>query len=277
LHAEDFNLCNMPVFIDQLGKRIELNKLPQRIVSLVPSQTELLFDLGLEKEVVGITKFCVHPGEWFKQKQRIGGTKTISIEKIKALQPELIIANKEENVQAQVEEIADFFPVWTSDINTLEDALQMITAVGALTGKQEKAAVIVTDIQTKFARLNTELQVTRRRSAAYLIWKEPYMAAGGDTFISAMLFNAGFFNSFQQDKRYPEISIEEIQTSGCEVLLLSSEPFPFREKHVLELQQQLPNVKIHLVDGEMFSWYGSRLLLAPGYFKTLQQQLAANL
>src|ERR1700741_3198050 len=108
-------------FIDQTGRKISIPQIPQRIISLVPSQTELLFDLGLDKEVVGITKFCVHPPEWFQTKTRVGGTKQLKIDLIKQLQPDLIIANKEENVKEQIEELEKHFPVWISDVNNLED------------------------------------------------------------------------------------------------------------------------------------------------------------
>ena len=125
---------------DQMHRKIHLPRFPlRRIISLVPSQTELLYDLGLEEEVVGITKFCVHPPEWFQSKARVGGTKTIHFEKIKALQPDLIIGNKEENEREQIEALAECFPVWMSDIATLEDALDMMLRVGALVDRPEQA------------------------------------------------------------------------------------------------------------------------------------------
>ncbi|GAA4750683.1 helical backbone metal receptor [Flavisolibacter ginsenosidimutans] len=247
---------------------------PQRIVSLVPSQTELLFHLGLREEVVGITKFCVHPQEWFRTKTRIGGTKTLNFEKIKSLQPDLILANKEENTQEQVEELAKHFPVWVSDVNTLEDALYMISAVGEITGRKEKATTLIEQIQTGFTSLQTQ---DVKRKMAYLIWKEPYMTVGGDTFIHDLLTRAGFENIFQNKNRYPVIGVEELLIASCQLLILSSEPYPFRQKHIEELQKQLPNTKIILADGEMFSWYGSRLLHAPAYFLQLREQIEAML
>jgi len=259
----------MPFVNDQMNRTVSLADRPKRIVSLVPSQTELLFDLGLTDEVIGITKFCIHPQKWFREKARVGGTKTVNIEKIKELQPDLIIANKEENVQEQVEALANDFPVWVSDINTLREAYQMIESVGAITGKQEAATHITKQIKEGF----DQLPQARLMKAAYLIWKEPYMTVGGDTFIQDMLFHAGFANAFAQLKRYPAITVDDLKESGCEVLLLSSEPYPFKQKHVDELQRHLPDTKVILVDGEMFSWYGSRLLYAPSYFKTLQEQV----
>ncbi len=116
----------MPIFTDQTGREVSIPSHPQRIISLVPSQTELLFDLGLEEQVAGITKFCVHPEKWFRSKTRIGGTKNIKSALIHQLQPDLIIANKEENVKEQVEELAAHYPVWVSDIHDLQSALDMI-------------------------------------------------------------------------------------------------------------------------------------------------------
>lgn len=256
----------MPVFIDQTGRKISLEHTPVRIISLVPSQTELLFDLGLREEVVGITKFCVHPEEWFRTKTRVGGTKQLNLDKIRELQPDLIIANKEENVKEQIEELARQFPVWTSDVNTIEDAYQMIGQVGLLTAKEKAAAEIIQQIRNAFSELSP---LKNSLLTSYLIWRDPYMTAGGDTFIHSMMEAAGFSNLFADQKRYPEITLEELRAANCQLLLLSSEPFPFKQKHVDELQPQLPGTNIQLADGEMFSWYGSRMIKAAAYFKRL--------
>ncbi len=242
---------------------------PKRIISLVPSQTALLHSLGLDEEVIGITKFCIHPREWFDNKTRIGGTKALNIDKIIELQPDLIIANKEENVKDQVEMLAEKFPVWMTDVNNLDDAIQMITDIGSLTHKNNEADKINSRIFESFSSIkNTEKQIP----AAYLIWKNPYMTIGGDTFIHDMMDKAGFSNVFGQKKRYPEISIEQLRESGCKMILLSSEPYPFKEKHIEELEAELPDVKAVIADGEMFSWYGSHLLSSPGYFSELYQK-----
>lgn len=264
----------MPSYTDQLGRTINLSSAPQRIVSLVPSQTELLFDLGLDNEVVGITKFCVHPSAWFHSKARIGGTKSVKMDVIHQLQPDLIIANKEENVQEQVEALSAEYPTWISDITTLEDALDMIDKIGHITATQQKATTIINTIKDRFAALTTHVarllatNVSRPRTA-YLIWRNPYMTIGGDTFIHDILTRCGFINIFEDRQRYPDITIEELQNSYCELLLLSSEPFPFKAKHISELGEMLPGTRIGLADGEMFSWYGSRLLHAPSYLEKL--------
>ena len=245
---------------------------PHRIISLVPSQTELLAYLGLEKETIGITKFCVHPKEWFRTKTRIGGTKNADIEKIISLNPDFILCNKEENIKEQVEVLADKFPVYMSDVCTYESALQMIADVGTLTGRNTEAEKLNQMIRGKFEHFQPD---KKRIRTAYFIWKNPYMTIGGDTFISDMMEKAGFENIYQDRERYPEINIEELKRQEPEVVLLSSEPYPFKEKHITELQSLLPQTKILLVDGEMFSWYGSRMLYAPEYFQKLQQQIQA--
>jgi ABC-type Fe3+-hydroxamate transport system substrate-binding protein len=260
----------MPVFIDQTGRSISINSIPKRIISLVPSQTELLFDLGLADRVIGITKFCVHPDEWFRNKTRVGGTKLLKMDVIQRLQPDLIIANKEENVKEQIEELEKIFPVWISDINNLADASEMIEQIGIITNKEQPANNILLQTKKGFAKLPTQDSKLR---TVYLIWQNPYMTIGGDTFIHSMLEAAGFNNLFKNKTRYPEITITELQTMNCELLLLSSEPYPFKQKHIDELQTQLPNTRILLVEGEMFSWYGSRLLQAPSYFNELQSQI----
>ncbi len=258
-----------------------LDKFPVRIVSLVPSQTELLHYLQLEAETIGITKFCTHPQQWFKNKIRVGGTKTVDIAKVITLNPDLIIANKEENVREQVEILAQQYPVWVTDVNDLKHAQQMIADIGQLTHRHGQATMLVQMIEEQFYTLQKKLEHpfgtvagnTHQLRVCYLIWKDPYITIGSDTFINDMLKKAGFQNTFETASRYPAISLDDIRRNGCDVVLLSSEPYPFKEKHIQELQDALPGTRIVLVDGEMFSWYGSRLLLAADYFQTLRQQI----
>jgi ABC-type Fe3+-hydroxamate transport system substrate-binding protein len=264
----------MPLYTDQLGRTLELTSAPAKIISLVPSQTELLYDLGLDEEIAGITKFCVHPQHWFRNKKRVGGTKNVSMTIIRDIQPDLVIANKEENEQQQIEELAEHYPVWISDISTLEGAVEMIMSVGLMTNKYDEAKKITGNIRNKFEALSMDLNLPdseNHLSAAYLIWRKPYMAVGGDTFIHEMMKYCGFKNIFEQHTRYPEINV--MQLDGCRLLLLSSEPYPFEKKHIHELQSHLPGTKIILVDGEMFSWYGTRLLYAPDYFREVLQEI----
>lgn len=255
-------------FLDQLGRKITLHCPPQRIISLVPSQTELLFVLGLENEVVGITKFCIHPKKWFQSKTRIGGTKDLDLERIRALNPDLIIANKEENDEAQIAALAAEFPVWVSDVNDLDSALDMICSIAEITNRQEIGAQLCHTITREFAGLRP----TGTKSVVYIIWNEPLMAAGPDTFIHDMLRRCEFANCIAE-QRYPKVLEETLEQLAPQFILLSSEPFPFSDKHVKAMQLRFPLSKIVLVDGEMFSWYGSRLTLAPAYFRKLQDEL----
>ncbi len=244
----------------------QLSGRPRTIVSLVPSQTELLYDLGLEAAVAGITKFCVHPPHWRSSKTIIGGTKNIRIEVIDALQPDLIIANREENRREDIIPLSEKYPVWVTDVQDLEGALQMMRDIGTLTGTEAAASNICHAVNNTFTGLQPAAPPLR---TAYLIWRDPYMTAGADTFIHAMMHQCGFINIFGDRTRYPETDPAELKALECELLLLSSEPYPFKEQHIRELATVLPYTRIILADGEMFSWYGSRLLRAPGYFQQL--------
>lgn len=268
----------MPFYTDQLNRVIEITENPERIISLVPSQTELLFDLGLTKEVIGITKFCVHPHEWFIKKQRIGGTKTIDIGRVSALGPDFIIANKEENTKEQIEALEKIAPVWISDVHTIADAFDMISRIGNIIGKEKNAARIIHQIKTDFEKIRSAVDTSAHKKfrTAYLIWKDPYMAAGAGTFIHAMMQLMGLDNVMANQERYPTIDCSELKERGTELILLSSEPYPFQQKHIDELQILFPQTKLMTVNGEMFSWYGSRMLLAGAYFQQLRNELGLN-
>ena len=265
----------MKTFIDQLQRSVNINFPAKKIISLVPSQTELLYDLGLRDEVIGITKFCIHPDEWFRNKTRIGGTKNVDINKITELKPDLIIANKEENTKGDIEELEKIAPVWISDIFNLNDALNMIQSLGSIVNKELEAKNIVDEITLEFNLLNNFItnQSYKTKTCCYLIWQNPFITIGADTFINNMLNLCGFENVFANQNRYPTTSLQEICSKKPDLIMLSSEPFPFKEKHINELQDSIPDSKIILVDGEMFSWYGSRLVNSPKYFLELLKQL----
>jgi ABC-type Fe3+-hydroxamate transport system substrate-binding protein len=259
----------MPIFRDQLRREIIIPSIPKRIISIVPSQTELLFDLGLTEEIIGITKFCIHPKDKVKQVAKIGGTKQLDIERIKSLQPDLIIANKEENERSQVEALLNICPVWISDISDLAGAIEMIERVGEVVGKEAEAQKVSSAITQNFESL---LVGPSAKRVAYFIWRKPYMVAGKGTFIDSMLQKCGLINVFEQE-RYPEITAERLHEANPDIVLLSSEPYPFKEKHITELNAILAQAVIKLVDGELFSWYGSRLLHSPNYLKKLMTDL----
>lgn len=251
--------------VDQLGNHLTFNQPPKKIISLVPSISELLWDLNLQNELCGITKFCIHPDEMFHSKTRVGGTKNIDHKKVDELQPDLIIANKEENTISDITLLKEKYPVWISDVNTVPDALEMIGELGKITDRKSESENILSQI--KF-----ETITGNKLKIIYLIWNEPFMAVGKNTFIDAMIEVAGFENVIT-DNRYPKISLSEISKLKIDYLFLSTEPFPFKENHKDFFKSILPPEKIKLVDGEMFSWYGSRMRLASGYFNNLRSSL----
>ncbi len=262
-----YNSHQRPVtVIDQLGRTTTYPYPPLRIVSLVPSQTELLFDLGLRNQLVGVTKFCTQPHYARHSAAVIGGTKNFDFAKIKSARPDLIIGNKEENYEQGIQQLAQHYPVWLSDIADLPGALLMIRQIGTITGKAHLAEPLAAEIANSFAALSTTFSSI---PAAYFIWRKPYMVAAGGTFINDMLSRAGFRNVFDGLGRYPEITAEQLRAAAPERILLSSEPYPFAEKHMAEFQEICPAAKIQVVDGELFSWYGSRLRLSPAYFRQL--------
>lgn len=250
-------------YIDQLKRSISISHPPQRIISLVPSQTELLVDLGLEEKIVGVTKFCIHPKYLRKRKSIVGGTKNYRMEVIESLKPDLIIGNKEENDKSGIEDLMRKYPIWMSDIYTVEDNLEMIGRLGEILGAAIRAKEIIKQLKSDFT-----VPLPRKGTAVYLIWNDPIMVAGVDTFINEMLGFAGFDNLIGTS-RYPEITIRDLSNLNPDFLLLSSEPFPFKDDHQRYFQSFLPKAKIILVDGEIFSWYGSRLLKAKSYFEDL--------
>ena len=250
-----------------MGRSFVVPKVPLRIVSLVPSQTELLYDLGLEDRVVGITKFCIHPEDWFRGKERVGGTKKLHLDRIAALNPDLIIGNKEENERSQIEELSASYPVWMSDIQDLEDAYNMMLRIGKLTQTGGKAQSMVRQLRIDFDDLSPS---KTPQKVAYFIWRNPWMVAGHSTFINHLLKQCGWKNVFSDtDGRYPIAEAETIAAKQPDLVLLSSEPYPFKEQHIAELQHLCPQAKIALVDGELFSWYGSRLLHTSAYLQSL--------
>lgn len=256
-------------FVDQLNRKVFLKKTPTRIISLVPSQTELLVDLGLRNSLVGITKFCIHPSNLRTEKIIVGGTKKVNYEKIKSLFPDIIICNKEENTEDMVLQLEKIAPVWVSDINTIPECLWMIGQLGEIFQSFEKAAEIIAKIEIELSELRKIVQDSKTRKVLYLIWKDPYMAVGKNTFIDALLQENKLINVIDAElSRYPKIGDKEFKKA--DLILLSTEPYPFKNKDVLKMNE-LFEAEITLVDGEYFSWYGSRLIQGINYFKTFHR------
>lgn len=265
------------VFFDQMNRRLELERSPGRIVSLVPSQTELLVDLGLQDRLLGVTKFCVHPENLRKEKEVVGGTKQVHPEKIAALKPDIILCNKEENTPEIVEELQKIAPVHVSDVKNIDDSLELIREYGIIFETKQKASEIVGKILDQKRDFQEFIDGRPTKRAAYFIWKNPWMVVGKDTFIDHLLEFNNFSNVFSDKKsRYPEIKLKELEKLDLELLLLSTEPFPFKEEDKEELSKILKKSRVQIVDGEYFSWYGSRLVEAFSYFKKLHAELDAS-
>ena len=267
-------LTTMLQIQDPLGTTFEIQSTPKRIISLVPSLTETLCDLGLEEKLVGITKFCVHPFHLKSTKKIVGGTKKVHYEKIRLLQPDFIVANKEENTQEMIIELGKICPVWVTDIATIEDVFKTFTDFGRLFNCRTDAQKWIDKITyglTDFKKFRMQLP---QRKAAYFIWKNPYMVAGSGTFIDYLLQLNRFENCYGNQTRYPEIELKKMRLNGDpDIVLLSSEPYPFKEEDAFEIGRFTHHAKTVFVDGEVFSWYGTRLHKSFDYFKALHKRL----
>ena len=259
-------LDNSASINDMMGRELLLPYAPKKIISLVPSLTELLYSLRIDERVVGITKFCIRPKDWKVIKPSVGGTKKINLSIIDQLEPDLIIANKEENSIQEIDTLSSKYPVWVSDINNFDDALYAIEAIGEITQSEKEAKRLLYQIHKAWGEITPEKNSLK--TCAYLIWKDPIMAVGKNTFIDDMIKKLHLKNSVNED-RYPEIGLNKLEEMNPDILFLSSEPFPFNENHLSFFAEALPNSQIIIVDGEMFSWYGSRMKYAVNYFNKL--------
>lgn len=267
----------MKTYTDQIGRTLSFEKPPKRIVSLVPSQTELLYDLALESEIVGITKFCVQPYHFKSTKKIVGGTKKVDFEKIKALKPDFILCNKEENSYDFLMQLEAIAPTYFSDVATFEDTFKLITDVGQICGRRTESSNLINKINFKLNDFQNFMEDKPVRKAAYFIWANPWMVAGNDTFINEMMKLNKFTNIYENMSRYPKVEINRIRHEGDpDVVLLSSEPFPFKDEHAIEIGKFTNRTATVFADGEMFSWFGSRMLLAFDYFKQLQIRLESH-
>ncbi len=227
----------------------------QKIVSLVPSLTELVIDLGLGDRLVGRTRFCVHPKKKVETIPIVGGTKNPRLDKIRDVNPDYIIANKEENRPQDIKQLMDDFEVNVTDIATIEDALITIHELGRTLGVSDRAGRLISDIQK---RLKDRPQLSPLRTA-YMIWKDPWMTVGNDTYIHDVLNHWNLPNVFADEKRYPTFNLDELKDYNPDLVLLSSEPYPFKEKHLAMVEEACPAARVLLTEGEWFSWYGSHM------------------
>ncbi len=249
--------------IDGLGRSVVLEVPPRRIVSLVPSTTETLSALGLAERVVGRTRFCVHPRPWVDTVPEVGGTKAVRYDDLAALEPDLIVANQEENKPEMWPRLEAVAPLWVAYPRNVDEALADLRGMGSVLGCRDRAEAQVSLIESARGAAH-DATAGRAFRYAYLIWKHPWMTINADTFIDAMLGEVGGRNVFgEREPRYPEITLEELVGADPEVVFLSSEPFAFEPGHAAELGPLASRART--IDGEMASWHGVRMGAALAY------------
>ncbi|MEO4055212.1 helical backbone metal receptor [Solibacillus sp. CAU 1738] len=254
----------MREIIDHLGRKVQIPFPPKRIISICPAITETLYHLGLEEEIVGRTKYCIYPKQQVEHATIVGGTKQVEFDVIQSLQPDLIIAEKEENTPEIIEMLETHFPVFVFQIESIHEAYRMIKDAGMLTGREEESTKLLGEVSESFQQLPK-----KRGRAAYMMWRKPYMVVGATTYINDVLQTLGFENPFTTyEGRYPAVDITALQQEQLDYLFLSTEPFPFAQKHIDELAVHLPNTTIQIINGEMF-WYGSKMKEAAHYFQKI--------
>jgi ABC-type Fe3+-hydroxamate transport system substrate-binding protein len=241
---------------------------PRRVVSLCPSLTETIFALGAADRLVGRTKFCVRPpGQLLNDTPKVGGTKTVNVQAVLALRPDCVFAVKEENLSEHIEEIAKHTDVVVFDVKDLESAYGMIRSLQKILNVEDTLDEFIREKMEEVRNL-----VSGR--AACLIWRKPLLAAGGDTYIHSLMTHLGFENAFAHKPRYPEAAPAELKK--LDYILLSTEPYPFKDVHAHEIEEKVGKVRIVLVDGQMMTWYGARMAAAASYFKTWADEIKAQ-
>lgn len=262
--------CNMEIddidtahLVDALGRAHPRAASDARIVCLVPSITELLFDLGLGAQLVGRTGFCAHPKPIVKTIPKVGGTKDFDPERIRALEPTHLIVNVDENPKADVDAVAQFVPnvVVTHPMGPM-DNVALYRLVGGIFGREREAEELVIRFQTAYGEAIDATRNLPRKRVLYIIWKDPWMTISGDTYIARTLASVGWDHVEVGSERYPTFALEQIAGFDVGRVFLSSEPYAFRERDVEYLNQQLSAAKaiVSLIDAEMTSWYGSRAI-----------------
>jgi iron complex transport system substrate-binding protein len=255
-----------------------------RIVSLCPSLTELVFDLGRGDDLVGVTKFCVHPADLVARVEKVGGTKNPRVERIAELAPDLVLLNEEENRIEDAEALRGrAIRCHVSFPKTTTDTAAMVRSIGAAIGAMPEAEKIAARIESSARRVRSAAEDRERIRYAYLIWREPVMAAGADTFIDDLLGLAGGVNVFGEEDgfpgRYPTVGLDGLVAANPDVVLLSTEPFPFRQTHADELSAAtgIPRDRIRIVDGELLSWHGSRTPRGIDYAGSLMEEIRSGM
>ena len=273
---------------DAIGRVHAVARADARIVSLVPSITELLFELGAGDRLVGRTGFCIHPRQRIRTVPKVGGTKSVDVEAIRALAPTHLIVNIDENEKPTIDQLAGFVPnvIVTHPLGPL-DNLPLYRLLGGIFGRESKAADLCEDFQKAYVNAVGACADLPRERVLYLIWKSPWMTVSRDTYVSRTLAAVGWDTIETDSKdRYPKIELTPELLSGADRILLSSEPYAFRERHLDEIRQILfaddtdfvptpmeepeSSVTVSLIDGEMTSWYGSRAIEGMTYLARLR-------
>lgn len=233
------------------------------MISFAPAITDTLYSLQLDKEIVGRTRFCIHPKDKVQHAVNVGGTKDMKLERVHALKPDLIVMEKEENTKEMVEELEKHYPVYVCEIQTVPDAMVMIKTLGDITDRKKQANLLYQNITTAFKKIPIDY---KHKRVAYVIWKNPFMVVGKNTYIQSLLEKLGFINPFiAYEGRYPTIDAEDFKKEQLDYILLATEPYPFRVEHKADFRAIAPNAQPVIVDGEMF-WYGVKMLDAVTYF-----------
>lgn len=262
----------MPSLRDVLGTAHAPAEGEPRIVSLVPSLTELLCDLGLAGNLVGRSGFCIHPHEIVQRIPRMGGTKDADIEKIRAAAPTHLVVNIDENRREQVEALARFVPhVVVTHPLVPEDNLALFRLLGGIFHREAGAAKLADDFRAAHEELRRAVETLPRERVLYLIWKDPWMTVSRETYISAMLAAAGWDTLPEaSEARYPEVGAVPPGLTFADRILLATEPYRFTERHLAEAEIRF-GAPAQLIDGEMVSWYGSRAIAGLRYLARLRQ------
>ena len=254
--------------VDAAGTRHAQASPHPRIVSLVPSITELLCDLGLADALVGRTGFCIHPRKAVRAIPKVGGTKDVNLARLRALSPTHVILNVDENRQEDAQALAEFVPtlVVTHPLAPL-DNLALYRLIGGIFGREREADDLCEKFQAEYAALRAAAAALFPERVLYLIWRNPWMTVSRDTYVSRTLALVKWETVPEESAdRYPQIALDEAELCAASVVLLSSEPYPFREPHLAEVRARLPTARrVVLIDGEMTSWYGSRAIAALSY------------
>lgn len=262
---------------DAAGTPHQRAQQPARIVSLVPSITELVCDLGLAAQLVGRTGFCVHPRAILKTVPKVGGTKDVDLAKVRALAPTHVLLNIDENEKPAAQALAQFVPhlIVTHPLGPLDNP-PLYRLLGGIFGREQVAEALCAQFEQACDALGKAARAWPRRRVLYLIWKRPWMTVSRDTYIARTLALAGWDSvPAAATPRYPKLELDEDLLRDVDLVLLASEPYRFRERDVAELRA-LPNLRgktVALIDGEMTSWYGSRAIAGMNYLGRFRAQL----